>query len=240
MVGHRDRAEPLRSRGRQQDLDRRGAVAGMVGVHVQVDVDQLAPGEQLPQRLVAALLVASRSQLVVDLLQLRSRPVAVGHEPVVAREVALHQPRGGGQARGARIEATEEALDEAARDERRQEVLAGGVKRAHVQGARVAQRGVGGARRKRLVHVHEVQRHQAEQFLDRARDVDRQRRRAPPRRAGRHVEHLADRDHARLAAIGSLQQRLGLPARRSQRAPRRAHPLLRARRRDDQHAVAVA
>ena len=43
VVGDRDRAEPLLAGGGQQHLDRRGAVVGVVGVHVQVDVDELAP-----------------------------------------------------------------------------------------------------------------------------------------------------------------------------------------------------
>ena len=42
VVGHRDRAEALLARGGEQHVDRRGAVVGVVGVHVQVDVDQLA------------------------------------------------------------------------------------------------------------------------------------------------------------------------------------------------------
>ena len=42
VVGDRDRAEALVARGGQQHLDRRRAVVGVVGVHVQVDVDQRA------------------------------------------------------------------------------------------------------------------------------------------------------------------------------------------------------
>ena len=45
VVGDGDRAEPLAARGREQHLDRRRAVVRVVGVHVQVDVDELAPGE---------------------------------------------------------------------------------------------------------------------------------------------------------------------------------------------------
>ncbi len=74
--------------------------------------------------------------------------------------------------------------------------LGGGVKRADVERARVAQGGVGGAGRERLVHVHEVELDAAQQFLHRARHVDRQRRRAPacrarPRRAPRPPRSLA-------------------------------------------------
>ena len=41
VVGDRDRAQPLLARRGEQHLDRRRAVARVVGVHVQVDVDQL-------------------------------------------------------------------------------------------------------------------------------------------------------------------------------------------------------
>ena len=50
MVGHRDRAEALLARAREQHLDRRGAVVGVVGVHVQVDVDQRPRRQPLAQR----------------------------------------------------------------------------------------------------------------------------------------------------------------------------------------------
>ena len=42
MVGDRDRAEAAVAGGLEQDLDRRRAVGRVVGVHVQVDLDQLA------------------------------------------------------------------------------------------------------------------------------------------------------------------------------------------------------
>ena len=70
MVGHRDRAETLLARGGEQHLDRRRAVAGVVGVHVQVDVDQrrpraggAAPGRPSPSWRRAA-------SALVDLLEL--------------------------------------------------------------------------------------------------------------------------------------------------------------------------
>jgi hypothetical protein len=47
----------------------------------------------------------------------------------------------------------------------------------------------------------------------------------------RDVEHLADRDHSRRAAIGAVEQGLRPLARRAQLFARVAHPLLRARRR---------
>jgi hypothetical protein len=66
--------------------------------------------------------------------------------------------------------------------------------------------------------VDEVERHTREGVLDGARDVDRQRRRAPAAGA-RHVEHLADREHARSAAVGAVEQPLGLA--RAARSARR-------------------
>ena len=120
------------------------------------------------------------------------------------------------------------------------------MKRADIQRARVAQRRVGRARRERLVHVHDIQRHGAQQFLDRARHVDRQSRQPPARgllgaRPAGDVEHLADRDHPtgarrrRSRPAGIL--RLPTRARGPQRPARSPDPLLRARRRQHQHAM---
>ena len=61
-----------------------------------------------------------------------------------------------------------------------------------------------------------------------------------PARAGRDVEHLADRDHPRRAAVGALEQALRVGARGAQRLARLAHALLRVRRREHQHAVPAA
>ena len=62
VVGDRDRAEALRLRGLEQHLDRRRAVAGVVGVHVQVDVEQ-RPGLQAGAQLgVAAAVVAAAGE----------------------------------------------------------------------------------------------------------------------------------------------------------------------------------
>ena len=234
-------------------------------MHVQIDIDQ-GPLCQLAAQLRAAVRVMpARRQRAVDLLQPIDRPlpararaallargVCLGHgargilvvrwreQRVFAREVALHQLRGLRRARRTRVQAPEERLDEAPGHQRQQQTLARRVKRANVERARVAQRRVGRARSERFVHVHEIQRHAAQQFLERARHVDRQRRRAPTRGVGRHVEHLADRDHRRHARVGPLQQRANAArprARRTQRPSRGAHPLLRARRRQHQHAV---
>ena len=164
--------------------------------------------------------VAARGELAVDLLELGRGAVAVGHEPVVAGEVARHQLGRRGQARGARVEAPEEALDEAPRDERREQTLGGGVEGADVERARVAQRGVGGARRERLVHVDEVELDGAQQFLDRARDVDRQRRRrAGGRRCGTSSTSPTAITRG-VPVVGALEQRARL-------APRAARSALR-------------
>ena len=101
----------------------------------------------------------------------------------------------------------------------------------------MAQRGVGGARCERLVDVNEVELDGAEQFLDRAGDVDRQRRRAPARAATTSSTSPTAITRGG-ALVGSLQQGCaGRAARRAQRLARGAHPLLRARRSQDQHAV---
>ncbi len=158
MVGHRDRPQPLLARARQQHLHGRRAVVGMVGVHVQVDLDQRSLGQALRQRRVPVRRVPARGQCAVDRFELIRGAVLVAHQAVVAREVVGHQLGGRRQAGRARVQAAEEALDEAARHQRREQPLGGRVERADVERARVAQRGVGGARRERLVHVHEVER----------------------------------------------------------------------------------
>src|SRR5438445_465050 len=92
---------------------------------------------------------------------------------------------------------------------------------------RMAQGRVGGAGREGLVHVHEVELHRRQRFLDRPRDIDRQRRGASPRAAG-HVEHLADSYHAGRAAVAAREQAVPARTRGAQRAARFAHPLLGA------------
>src|SRR5258708_27215188 len=100
----------------------------------------------------------------------------------------------------------------------------------------MAQRRVGRARGERLVHVDEVERHRREQFLDRPGHVDRQRR-WPSARCADDVQHLAYGDHARAAGVASLQQALGMTARRAQLPARVAHALLRARGGEHEHAM---
>ena len=194
--------------------------------------------------------VPSRGQAAVDLLELRRGVLSICHQAVVAREVVAHELGGRRQACGARVQAAEEALHEAAGHERREQTLGGGVEGAHVERARVAQSGVGGARGERLVHVDEVELDGAQQFLDRARHVDRQRRgspagiagppgprnRAPPRPRSRGVRL----DRFRRAGIAALlaarraapcARRAPAPASATGRAPARGGRVARALRR---------
>ncbi len=68
-----------------------------------------------------------------------------GQQPVLAGEVALHQGCGLRAGGDARIEAAEERLDEAARDQRRELAARWGVEGREVERTRVAQGGVGGS-----------------------------------------------------------------------------------------------
>ena len=126
--------------------------------------------------------------------------------PVVAREVALQQVARRAVAGDARVEPAEQQPRQRPRQLRREQPLGRRVEAADVQRARVAQRDARRARRERLVDVD---------------DVERQRRRAPPRSSARRRpaarrapaprrrerQHLADAEHERLA-VGPLEQRL--------------------------------
>ncbi len=69
VVGDRDRAEAALARRLEQRLDRGRAIGGVVGVHVQVDVD-LAPARDSPPHLrVAPRVVAARGEPPVDRLE---------------------------------------------------------------------------------------------------------------------------------------------------------------------------
>ena len=76
------------------------------------------------------------------------------------------------------VEAAEEELHHPARHLGGEEPLGGAVEAAHVERARVAERGGGGAGRERLVHVNEVELGVLQQVLERARHVERERHRA--------------------------------------------------------------
>ena len=71
VVGHRDRSEAALAGGGEQHLDRRHAVVGVIGVHVQVDVDQPAAGEAVADGVGPRLGgSAQRGELAVDRLGL--------------------------------------------------------------------------------------------------------------------------------------------------------------------------
>ena len=99
VVGDRDRPEAAVAGRLQQHLDRGRAVAGVVGVHVQVDLDQRPRRQPRPQLRVAARVVAARHQAPVDRFELVGDPApvaaaAAGLDQLVAgREVALQQLR---------------------------------------------------------------------------------------------------------------------------------------------------
>ena len=57
MVGDRDRAEAAVAGGLEQHLDRGRAVGRVVGVHVQVDLDQRPLGDPPPHLGVAGRVV---------------------------------------------------------------------------------------------------------------------------------------------------------------------------------------
>ena len=210
VVGHRDRPQPCVARGRQQHLHGRGAVVGVVGVHVQVDLDQRSLASRRSSAGSPRRGCRRAARLAIDLSSARprrrrrgpggSRPGSGGPS---ARPWRGGSPCGRPDARRSSPRSDGPRAWRAARS-------AGGVEGADVERARVAQGGVGGAGRERLVHVDEVELDGGEQFLDRAGDVDRQRRRAPARAAG-DVEHLSDGDHPRRASVGSLEQALAGP-----------------------------
>ena len=87
MVGHGDRAEPALARRREQHVDRGHAVVRVVGVHVQVDVDELALAQPRPQLGVPARRPPARRQPGVDRLGLVAD--AVPREPVARAAHAL-------------------------------------------------------------------------------------------------------------------------------------------------------
>ena len=236
VVGHRDRPEARVTGAGQQHLHRRRAVVGVVGVHVQVDLDPRTLGEHLRELGIPAAVPARRHPRV-DLLEALGGQLVVGDELVLGREGAAHQLDGRRQRRGARVQAPEEALHEAPCQQRREQPLAGGVKRADVQGARVAQGRVGGRGGERLVHVHEVQRHAREHFLD----VSGRRRSAAPGHGGGRRERprapLPPRSRAGLPPSAPSSRRSGASASGPQLLARLAHPLLRARGGEHEHAV---
>ena len=70
VVGDRDRAQADVAGGGEQHVDRRRAVVGVVGVHVQVDLDQLALRDPRADLGLRVRVVAQRGQARVDRLDL--------------------------------------------------------------------------------------------------------------------------------------------------------------------------
>ena len=113
VVGDCDRAQPALLRGFEQPLDRRSAIVGVVGVHVEVDVDYVA-GRQPPADGAVARPVAASGDLAVERIELvrDARPLELwvdGLDPVaeIRQQVAmLDQPGelGGQRVRVARLE----------------------------------------------------------------------------------------------------------------------------------------
>ncbi len=134
-----------------------------------------------------------------------------------------------------RVQPSEEELDEPSRDLGGEQALRRGVEASDVQCAGVAQRRARGTRRERLVHVHEVERQRLEELFHDPRDVhgDRDAALGTPDR-----HHLAGGEEDGLAAARAPKA-LRLVARFAQRPPRAGGEPLRARRRDDHHAVAA-
>ena len=173
MVGDRDRAEAAVAGRLQQHLDRRRAVGRVVGVHVQVDLDQRPLGDPPPHLGVARRIVPAGGEAAVDRFELRRdrgpvTPLAGRLDQLVwAREVALEQLAGRRGGDGSGVEAAEEELDQRPRHLGREDPLLRFVEGGDVERGRVAQRRRGDAGRERLVDVDDVERVGAEQPLDR-------------------------------------------------------------------------
>ena len=122
VVGHRDRAEAGVARAGEQHLDRRRAVARVVGVHVQVDVDQPALGQPRPHRGQVRRDVAARRDLRVDRLEAarHARPVElVARARARARAASRAGRRRGSAARAGRRACRRPRARTAARGPRR-------------------------------------------------------------------------------------------------------------------------
>ena len=227
-------ASVTRSRMRR---DRVGATA-LAGSRSQIVARQSRSRRKPPKRAQeqpqgAALLLVREHDLGRPIvlrgpaLEIRTR----ADHGVVAREVALDQVAGRRVARRAAVEAPKEQLHHLARHLRRHEALGGRVERADVQRSRVSQSGRRGARRKRLVHVHEVELGPVEEILQRARHVERHRHRA----GAPEWKRLPDRDHGGAALLGPQRLRIGVQ--RPDLGAALPHELARVGRRNHDHAV---
>jgi hypothetical protein len=186
--------------------------------------------QEEPQRLPVLVVDEREPQRPCGALLPRGRRARSRADDVVAgRERAFHQLARRGERRRPRVEAAEEALDEPPRHLRGDDALGRRVERPDVERAGVAQRQRGGARRERLVDVHEVERRPAQHVVERAPDVQRRgRRHAAPRR--RERQQLADGEHAHAAA--GVEELAG-----PDQPARLAHQLRGAGRRENDHPV---
>ena len=162
MVGDRDRAEAAVAGGLEQHLDRRRAVRRVVGVHVQVDLDQRPPGDPPPRlarrrrRRGGGRRAAGRSPRTRRRPRPSRAPPRRLRPPRRAREVALEQLGGRRGRHRAGVEAAEEDLDQRPRHLGREDPLLGRVEGGDVERVGVAQRRRGDPRRERLVDVDDV------------------------------------------------------------------------------------
>ncbi len=182
VVGHRDRAEPLLARRREQHLDRRRAVGGVVGVHVQVDVDQRALRERAaqlpgrPRRRGGARRARGRSPRARR--PRRRRRARAGSRRGSGAPSAPPSPAGSrcahrGGRRSSRRSAGRAGSRAAARSRRGNEPT---LSAREWRSAAFAVLGANGS-----CTCTKSSGDRAEQLLDGARDVDRQRRGPPPR-----------------------------------------------------------
>jgi hypothetical protein len=222
-------AHALADRRAQRRGGRRAAVADDERVPA-LDVLQVAQGAQeAPQR--RALLVLDVDQAhPIRRARALERLDGRRHDPVVGRVEARQEVAGRLEAREARVEAAERALDDLPRHGRGDDPLGRRVERPHVQGPRVAQGGDRDREPERVVDVADVEGRAREELLDRARDVDGQGSAA--RAAG---QRLADGEDARAAVVG--EDRVAPLADAPQAL---AHELLRGAGRHDHDAVPAA
>ncbi len=242
--------DPVAQPPREPHLGRARRPHRRLPVHLQGQAPQ-RPEEQAKR--ATLLLEAERDPngpVVFGVAVTRPRALDAGigaglHQLVRAREEPLHQLRGraGGHRPG--VEPSEEDLHERPGDLRRQDPLGGLVERADVQRTGVAQRDSGGARRERVVDVHDVEVHATEQILERPAEVDRHRRRPGPGAAG-HRDAGADREDRRatipagpVPLPGALEQCRRPPARGIDRPAGLAHGRPRPGRRRDDDADAL-
>ena len=233
MVGHRDRAQAPGARGREQHLDGGGAVVGVVGVHVQVHVDQRT-------RRPAGVSAPDRRPIVT------ARREPAGRSPRAPRPRRHRRARGDTRRRSGGPSARPwRAGSRCGRPDARRSSRRSGAPRASRAAAR--RRSETSRRSARASGAAPRWTCSARTARGRARSpagpcsaVPRScapRRSAAPACAGWRspdptpapkIQHLPDRNHPGRAAIRLLEQRSGAPPLRAaaQRAARGSHALL--------------